>query len=104
MVPSGNYAPLFDSVSLQGSINKEDYTDLCSYLINKTAAISFLSCQIDFRKITFQENLDKLRAIQVRGDSELMRVSNLLDKVWGLKRFEYIGVSIFDQLMRYNYK
>ena len=85
-------------------MNKEDYTDLCSYLINKTAAISFLSCQIDFRKITFQENLDKLRAIQVRGDSELMRVSNLLDKVWGLKRLEYIGVSIFDQLMRYNYK
>ena len=40
----------------------------------------------------------------MRGDSELMRVSNLLDKVWGLKRFEYIGVSIFDQLMRYNYK
>ena len=40
----------------------------------------------------------------MRGDSELMRVSNLLDKVWGLKRFEYVGVSIFDQLMRYNYK
>ena len=33
-----------------------------------------------------------------------MKVSNLLDKVLGLKRFDYIGVSIIDQLMRYNYK
>ncbi len=104
LVPTANYAPLFDSVTLQGSVTKEDYSDLCSFLINKTSAISFLSCQIDFKKITIQENLDKLRAIQVRGDSELMKVSNLLDKVWGLKRFDYIGVSIIDQLMRYNYK
>ena len=96
MTPSPSYAPLFDSVSLQGSISKEDYSDLCSYLINKTAAISFLSCQVDFKKIQFQENLDKLRAIQVRGDSELMKIDNLLDKVWGLKRFDYIGVSILD--------
>ena len=44
-------------------MNKEDYSDLCSYLINKTATISFLSCQVDFKKIAFQENLDKLRAI-----------------------------------------
>ena len=33
-----------------------------------------------------------------------MKISNLLDNVWGLKRFEYIGVCIFDQLMRFNYK
>ena len=104
LTPTSNYQPMFDSVSLQGSMNKEDYSDLCSYLINKTATISFLSCLVDFKKIAFQENLDKLRAIQIRGDSELMRVSNLLDKVWGLKRFEYIGVSIFDQLLRFNYK
>ena len=104
MVPSTNYTPLFDSVSLQGSVTKEDYSDLCSFLINRTAAISLLSCQVDFKKITFAENLDKLRAIQVRGDSELMKVGNLLDKAWGLKRLDYIGVSIIDQLMRYNYK
>lgn len=103
-MPQANYAPQFDSITLQGSVTKEDYSDLCFFLINRTSAISFLSCQIDFKKITFQENLDKLRAIQVRGDSELMKVSNLLDKAWGLKRFDYIGVSIIDQLMRYNYK
>jgi len=93
---SGREGVLFDTVSLQGSISKEDYTDLCSYLINKTAAISFLSCQIDFKKISFQENLDKLRAIQIRGDSEILKIGNLLDKCWALKRFEYIGVSIID--------
>ena len=103
MIATGN-APIFDSVTLQGSMNKEDYSDLCSYLINKTSAISFLSCQVDFKKIQFAENLDKLRAIQVRGDSELMRMSNLLDRVWGLKRLDYIGVSSFDQLLRYEYK
>jgi len=85
-------------------MTKEDYSDLCSYLINKTAAISFLSCTVDFTKIQIQENLDKLQAIQVRGDSELMKIENLLDKVWGLKRLDYIGVSMFDQLMRYNFK
>ena len=53
IVPTGNYSPLFDSVSLQGSMNKEDYSDLCSYLINKTATISFLSCSVDFKKIAF---------------------------------------------------
>jgi len=57
------YHPLFDSVTLQGCCTKEDYTELCSFLINKTAAISFLSCQVDFRKITLPENLDKLEAI-----------------------------------------
>lgn len=65
-------------------------------MVNKTSAISFLSCSIDFKKITFQENLDKIRAIQARGDSELMSISNLFDKVWGLKRFEYMGISTFD--------
>ena len=102
--PTASYAPLFDSVALQGSFNKEDYSDLCALLINKTSAISFLSCQIDFKKFSIAENLDKLRAIQVRGDSELIKVGNLLDKVWGLKRFEFIGVSAFDQLLKYNYK
>jgi len=77
-------------------MSKEDYTDLCSYLINKTAAISFLSCQVDFKKIQFQENLDKLNAIQIRGDSEILRLGSLLDKCWALKRLEYIGVSIID--------
>lgn len=32
-------------------MTKEDYSDLCSYLINKTTAISFLSCLVDFSKI-----------------------------------------------------
>ena len=50
---TSSYQPMFDSVSLQGSMNKEDYSDLCSYLINKTATISFLSCLVDFKKIAF---------------------------------------------------
>ena len=48
---SSSYTTLFDSISLQGSMTKEDYSDLCSYLINKTTAISFLSCLVDFSKI-----------------------------------------------------
>ena len=103
-MPASRDGVLFDSVTMQGTMNKEDYSDLCSFLINKTTAISFLSCQIDFKKIAFQENLDKLRAIQIRGDAEILKVSNLLDKCWNLKRLEYIGVSIIDQLMRYNFK
>lgn len=105
MMPSqSSYQPTFDSVCLQGSICKEDYSDLCSFLIDKTVTISFLSCLADFKKIAFQENLDKLRAIQIRGDSEIYHIANLLDKTWGLKRLEYIGVSIFDQLLKFNYK
>lgn len=77
-------------------MNKEDYSDLCSQLINKAATINFLSCSIDFSKIAFQENLDKLRGIQIWGDSEFVRISNLLDKALGLKRFEYIGVNAFN--------
>ena len=82
-------------------MSKEDYSDLCSYLINKTSALSILSCQIDFKKITIQENLDKLKAIQIRGDSELLKVSNLFDRVCNLGILEYIGVTSFDQFLRY---
>ena len=85
-------------------MTKEDNSDLTSFFINKTTAISFLSCTVDFSKIQIQDNLEKLRAIQVRGDSELMKVDNLLDNVWGLKRFDYIGVSLLDQLMKYDFK
>jgi hypothetical protein len=85
-------------------MTKEDYSELTSFFINKTTAISFLSCTVDFSKIQIPENLEKLRAIQVRGDSELIKVDNLLDKVWGLKRLDYIGVSLLDQLMKYNFK
>ena len=85
-------------------MNKEDYTDLCAFLINKAAAISFLSCSVDFRKINITENLDKIRSVQIRGDSELQKVSNFLDKIWGLKRLEYIGINSFDQLHKYAYR
>ena len=85
-------------------MNKEDYTDLCAFLINKAAAISFLSCSVDFRKINITENLDKIRSVQIRGDSELQKISNFLDKIWGLKRLEYIGINTFDQLAKYSYK
>lgn len=91
-------------------MNKEDYSDLCAQLINKTSAISFLSCQIDFNKIISQqtpngtaEPFEKLRAVQIRGDSELANIASFLDRAISLIRFDYIGVSIFDQLLRYNF-
>ena len=85
-------------------MNKEDYTDLCAFLISKAAAISFLSCSVDFRKINITENLDKIRSVQIRGDSELQKVGNFFDKIWGLKRLEYIGINTFEQLAKYTYK
>lgn len=65
MMPSGGASniTLFDSVTIQGSMNKEDYSDLCQFLVNKTAAISLLSCQVDFKKIQFEESLDKVKAL-----------------------------------------
>lgn len=61
--PAHQYNQVFDSVSIQGSHNKEDYSELCQFLLSKTAAISFLSCQIDFKKVSIPETLDKLRAL-----------------------------------------
>jgi len=105
VVATSNSGLVFETVALQGSLGKEDYSDLCSQLINKSKAISFLSCLVDFKKMTFQEGgLDKIGAIQVRGDSELLKLGNLLDQARNLQRLEYLGISSFDQLLRYNFK
>jgi hypothetical protein len=34
----------FETVTLQGSMDKEDLTELCALLLTKTSNISFLSC------------------------------------------------------------
>ena len=39
----------------------------------------------------------------MRGDSELANVASFLDRASSLIRFDYIGVSIFDQLLRYDF-
>jgi len=98
-----NHIPTFDSVTLQGTTDKEDLTELCSLLLTKTAGISFLSCQIDFKRITIAENLDRIRAVQIRGDAEIIKLSNFLDKSWGIRRLDYSGINTFDQICKFNY-
>lgn len=83
-------------------MEKEDYTELCSMLLTKTAAISFLSCQVDFKRINITENLEQIRSLQIRGDSEILKLSSLLDASPNLVRLEYQGVSSFDQLSKYS--
>ena len=70
-------------------MEKEDLTELCSLLLVKTKAISFLSCQVDFRRINITEQLEMLKSVQIRGDSELLKISNLFDACPNLKRLEY---------------
>jgi hypothetical protein len=81
-------------------MEKEDLTELCSILLAKTTAISFLSCMIDFKRIKITESLEMIRSIQIKGDSEILSMSTLLDQCPNLKRFEYCGIYIFDQLTK----
>ena len=87
---------IFDAISLQGTMHKEDYSDLCSQLIDKVASISFLSCQVDFNRTLLPESLDKLTVMQARGDTELLNLSNLLNRAISLKRFDYVGITSFN--------
>jgi hypothetical protein len=93
----------FETVTLQGTMEKEDLTELCSILLAKTTAISFLSCQVDFKRINITESLDMIRSIQIRGDSEVLKIGSLLDNCPNLKRLEYCGINIFDQISKYNF-
>ena len=72
-------SPTFETVTLQGTMEKEDLTELCSILLAKTTAISFLSCQIDFKRINITESLEMIRSIQIRGDSEILKIASFLD-------------------------
>lgn len=84
-------------------MEKEDLTELCSILLAKTTAISFLSCQVDFKRINITECLEVIRSIQIRGDAEILKIGNLLDNCPNLKRLEYCGINIFDQISKYNF-
>lgn len=44
-----------------------------------------------------------MKSVQIRGDSELLKISNLFDACPNLKRLEYQGVNTFDQLSKYDY-
>jgi len=39
-----NHMATFETVTLQGTMDKEDLTELCALLLTKTSNISFLSC------------------------------------------------------------
>lgn len=42
------------------------------------------------------EPFEKLKAVKIRGDSELANIAAFLDRATSMIRFDYIGVSIFD--------
>jgi hypothetical protein len=93
---------IFETITLQGSLEKEDLTEMCSMFLTKTQAIAFLSCQIDFKRINITENLEAIQSIRIKGDSEILRLQALLDACPNIRRLEYCGISTFDQISKYS--
>lgn len=60
---SSDTPTVFETITLQGTMEKEDLTELCSMLLTKTQAISFLSCQVDFKRINISENLEAIKSL-----------------------------------------
>lgn len=73
--------------------------------MDKTVAMNFDSCQVDFNRIVISQGLDSIRSLSICGNSDLVNIASLLDKCWGLRTLTVKqGLVIMEQLIRFEAK
>ena len=73
--------------------------------VDKTVAMNFDSCQVDFNRIVISQGLDSIRSLSICGNSDLVNIASLLDKCWGLRALVVKqGLVIMEQLIRFEAK
>ena len=53
---------------------KEDLTEVVFLFVDKTVAMNFDSCQVDFNRIVISQGLDSIRSLSIQGNSDLVNV------------------------------